>query len=281
MAEQKHIFEYTATAEQSAYDLLMMTNLAPAILKQAAYNGSVWLEPMGKKPHRLRRLKTTITSGDKVWLYYNDSLLKQSFANAVLIRDQQDYSIWFKPRGMFSQPSKWSDANSISRNVTVQLERPSYLVHRLDRMTAGLIIVCHKKSLVKQFTQRFTDHAINKTYLAVINGSLAQSSITIDDALDDKPALSYLTVEQTINEGTHTLVNVEINSGRKHQIRRHLSGIGHPIVGDRMYGNANTAYDLQLYAVELAFSCPTTHKLISVTLADDFYRHEVDKVVLQ
>ena len=279
MATQKQIFEYTAPVEQSAYELLLTTELPPARLKQFARNGSVWLASKGKKPQRLRKLKTKISEGDTVWLYYNEAILKESFSDATLVRDLQDYSIWFKPRGMFSQPSKWSDANSISRNVSVQLQRPTYLVHRLDRMTSGLIIVCHKKSLVKNFTQLFTEHAINKTYRALVNGSFTQPTMRIEQPLDDKPALSNISVEQTFSNEKYTLVAVNISSGRKHQIRRHLSGIGNPIVGDRFYGNAETIHDLQLYAVELAFSCPVTKQLISVQLADSYYRHEIDKVV--
>lgn len=279
MAHQKHIYEYTATAKQSAYELLLSTELAPAMLKQSARNGSVWLASRGKKPQRLRKLKTKISEGDTVWLYYNESLLNQSFPNAQLILDEQDYSIWFKPRGMFSQPSKWSDANSISRNVSVQTDRPTYLVHRLDRMTSGLMIVCHKKSLVQEFTQRFTDHTINKTYCAVVNGALNQSTITIEDPLDDKPALSKIFLEKVSSNESYSLVTVKISSGRKHQIRRHLCGIGNPVVGDRLYGNADSNDDLQLYAIALAFKCPLSNEQISVHLGDSFYHDQIKQFV--
>lgn len=275
MAENKHIFQFTAEQEATALSLLQQTELSSSVLKQAASEGSVWLEGSKQKPRRLRRLKQILQPGDTVWLYYNESILNKPFAKATLILDRQDYSIWCKPRGMFSQPSKWSDANSIGRFASQQLDRACYLVHRLDRMTTGLMIVSHKRSLVHEFTQRFSEQAIKKTYCAIIEGTLEASPVTIATTLDDKPAETTVWSESCATDNRYTMARVNIASGRKHQIRRHLASIGHPVLGDRLYGEPQSQHELQLYAVKLEFICPMQQESVMVELPEDMYLREL------
>ena len=253
-ATRQH-FELTAASEVTALELLKQTGLRVSKLKQAASNGAIWLST-GSKPKRLRRLKQSLEAGDKVYLYYDPEIIDAEVLPANCIYDGHTYSIWSKPRGMFSQGSKWGDANSISRYVELALNRPTYLVHRLDRMTAGLMILCHKKSGVKFFTNQFEQRTIVKHYCAVVTGRLSTNSFTIDEPLDNKKALSIIKSTDYDELSDQSLVEIQIKTGRKHQIRRHLAGLGNPIVGDRLYGSDRTETPLQLCAVELSLDVP-------------------------
>jgi len=70
---------------------------------------------------------------------------------------------------------------------------------------------------------------------------------------------------------------VNIASGKKHQIRRHLKSINHPLVGDRLYGDPDTHEELQLYAVQLQFACPVNGETVDVALPSKLYQNELEK----
>ena len=264
--EAKQCFELIAQKEQSALSLLQDTGLSVERLKYAAQQGSVWVQSARGKAKRLRRIKKSLQQGDKLWLYYDPDILDSEVTDATLIIDKTDYSIWFKPRGMFSQPSKWSDTNSISRNVELQLSRPTYLVHRLDRMTAGLIILAHKRSFVETFTSAFSTGEVRKIYRAVIKGRGIDKPMEVNEPLDGKPAHSIIRSLRFDGQSGQSLLEVEIKSGKKHQIRRHLAFLNCPIVGDRLYGDPDDQEDLQLLATELTFQCPVTNESMHIQL---------------
>ena len=144
-----HTWQLTVKEPVSALDLLnTQLELPKAELKRLGAFGCIWWQAPDSKPRRLRRLKKILKAGEQLHCYYDPAILGEPIVPAICIDDQEDFSIWLKPRGMFSQGTKWGDANSISRFVEQNLNRPTWLVHRLDRMTAGLIILSHKKSLV-------------------------------------------------------------------------------------------------------------------------------------
>lgn len=268
MTETRQHFEFTAATDTSALSLLKQTGLSVSTLKQVASNGAVWIST-GSKPKRLRRLKQSIKAGDQVFLYYDPEINTTEIVPAKCIYDGNTFSIWSKPRGMFSQGSKWGDANSISRYVELTLNRPTYLVHRLDRMTAGLMILSHRKSGVKFFTNQFEQRTIEKRYRAVTNGRVPTNELTINEALDDKEAISIVRLIDYDELSDQSLVEVQIKTGRKHQIRRHLSGIGTPVIGDRLYGSDKTDMPLQLCAVEIMLDMPGDSEKKSFKLADE------------
>ena len=108
---------------------------------------------------------------------------------------------------------------------------------------------------------------MTKIYRARVSGNLAADDLRIDAPLDGKASVSRVTTLSYDADSDTTELEVRIETGRKHQIRRHLSGIDHPIVGDRLYGTADSA-GLQLTAVELAFHCPVTGRPVSFALTN-------------
>jgi len=269
---EKHI-DVTETG-LAAVDLLSdATELSKQSVKQAMTKGAVWLT-RGKNTQRLRRARRTLKKDDIIHLYYNAEILARIPANAILIADEGDYSVWHKPYGLLSQGSKWSDHCTITRFASQHLEpeRPAFIVHRLDRAATGLILVAHSKKATAALTDLFQKREINKQYQAIVQGQFPDSPkiLTLDTPIDDRAAISHIQLIKYSEKRNCSLVSVDIETGRKHQIRKHLSEAGYPILGDRLYGKETTpTLNLQLTAVSLSFTCPLTHKLRRYELDSD------------
>ena len=241
-------------------------------LKKAIDKGALW-HSRGKATQRCRRLKKTLALGDKLHFYYDENVLSQKPTPATLIADLSDYSVWYKPYGMLSQGSKWSDHCTIMRWAQKHLtpERAVFPVHRLDRAATGLIMVAHSKKAAHALSKMFEQHELEKTYQIIVHGNHQQRTQpeTITLPVDDKPACSHFSYLDYNEQHDLSLLKVNIESGRKHQIRIHAASIGFPVLGDRLHGQQVTngakteksavldqQVDLQLCAVQLKFICP-------------------------
>jgi len=244
-------------------------SLSKAELKQAISKGALWLTPARnkKQTQRLRRVKKPLSLGDELHFYFNSEVLSTPIPQALLIKDLIDYSVWYKPYGMLSQGSKWSDHCTIARFAQQNLpdDRPAFIVHRLDRAATGLILIAHTKKAARALSSMFENRTIEnnsleKFYQIIVHGNHSTRSqpekITHD--VDGKKAQSTFTCLAYDKEENQSLIKVKIDSGRKHQIRIHAANIGMPVVGDRLHGNANEneIKNLQLCAVSLSFTCP-------------------------
>jgi tRNA pseudouridine32 synthase/23S rRNA pseudouridine746 synthase len=239
------------------------TGISKAKIKQAMQKGAVWISG-NRKTERLRRPKKLLRPGDQLHLYYNEDVLKKEVSMPTLISDNSEYSIWYKPYGVLSQGSKWGDHCTIDRMIEIHTQKRAYLVHRLDRATTGLMIIAHKKNTAAQLSKLFRDRAIDKRYLAIVVGEFPNTGDiqTIMSIIDGKKAISHVSKLSYCPHLQQSLVDIKIETGRKHQIRRQLSESGHPIIGDRLYGqpedNSEHTDNLQLCCYSLAFRCPTS-----------------------
>lgn len=269
-------FEFTVTqAEQTALDLLAEgTGLSKQRIKDAMNKGAVWWTLKGKTL-RLRRATKVLYKGSKIQFFYDEQVLARKPESANLIYDGGNYSIWFKPAGMLSQGSQWGDHCSILRWVEVngqpnegQRQRECFLVHRLDADAMGLIILAHDSQSAAKLSALFQARDMRKFYQAWVidNCDIPTSGMTLNYELDGKSAITH--IKKVRVENNKTLLDVHIETGRKHQIRRHLANIGHPIVGDKLYGTKSPS-GLQLLAYRLEFICPNTQQPVIVELPAD------------
>jgi len=265
------IVDITLTKSQTAVDALSdATGLSKMRIKDAMAKGACRWTHKGKQV-RLRKAKREVKAGTRLQLFYDDIVLARRAEPAELLTDFGQYSAWFKPHGLLAQGSQWGDHCSLLREAEVRLGKPCFLVHRLDADAAGLMLVAHDTKAAAALSDLFASRSVHKTYHARVAGNLDAKDLTIDSPVEDKEAVSHVTTLAHDIQTDSTLVKVIIETGRKHQIRRHLAGLGHPIVGDRLYGTAGTL-PLQLVAVELGFTCPLSRKkrklAIPANLAD-------------
>lgn len=253
--------DLTIQHTQTAVDALSdTTGLPKQRIKDAMAKGACWWTHKGKQV-RLRKAKREVKAGTRLQLFYDDAVLGRKPEQAVLIEDMGRYSVWFKPHGMLAQGSQWGDHCSLLRWVEVECKRDCFLVHRLDADAAGLMLIAHDSKAAGALSQCFTERSIDKQYQARVTGCLEVSDRLIDEPVEGKSARSRVTTLVNDVEAQTSLLHVAIETGRKHQIRRHLAGMGHPIIGDRLYGKA-AGVPLQLLACFLGFDCPVSGRRV-------------------
>jgi tRNA pseudouridine32 synthase / 23S rRNA pseudouridine746 synthase len=269
-------FELTVTkAEQTALELIAEnTGISKQRIKDAMNKGAVWWTLKGKTL-RLRRATKVLYKGSTIQFYYDEQVLARKPETAQKIYDTGRYSIWYKPAGMLSQGSQWGDHCSILRWVEVnddsvesKSKRECFLVHRLDGDAAGIMIIAHDSQAAAKLSALFQARDMHKYYQAwvVDNCPVPDEGMCLDYDLDGKHAITH--VKKICANDNKTLLDITIETGRKHQIRRHLSTIGHPIIGDRLYGT-KSSQGLQLLAYRLAFACPFSQEKVDVSLAQE------------
>ncbi len=250
------------------------TGFSKQKIKQAMQKGAVWLTD-NKGTHRLRRHSKKLHPGTTLHFYFDFAVLNHVVDDAILVADEGDYSVWYKPRGMLSQGSKWGDHVAINRWVEKNLEpqRPAFIIHRLDRFASGLILIAHKKKTATLLAELFQKKRITKQYKVIVYGAFPDKTVTYDNEIDNKPAVSHMTLLKYDEVNNQSLLQVDIETGRKHQIRLHLSKAGFPVVGDRLYGiekdDSEDITDLQLTAVKLSFISPIDGEEKVYILADE------------
>jgi tRNA pseudouridine32 synthase/23S rRNA pseudouridine746 synthase len=238
-------------------------------IKDAMHKGAVWLLRGGNQ-RRLRRVKSSLRSGDRLRMYYNPDVLELVPPSPGLIHDAGKYSIWNKPQMMLSSGSRFGDHCAMSRWIEVNLkpQRPVFLIHRLDRAASGVMVFGHTKRMAAALSEAFRLRNVNKNYAVVVKGEL-QDSGTICTPLDGKESTSHYAFVRYHDEQQCTELDVAIETGRKHQIRRHLASIGHPVRGDRLYGSDNTS-QLALVSKSLSFKCPISNTRVTFSIPVEF-----------
>jgi tRNA pseudouridine32 synthase/23S rRNA pseudouridine746 synthase len=250
------------------------TGLSKQRIKAAMAKGALWRKRGRERFRRIRRAQAGAKPGDVIRLYYDENLLALPAPEAVCLHDYQRYSLWWKPAGLLTQGTRYTDHVSLLRQVEKRFSRcRPRLVHRLDRETMGLLMVAHDSRAAAELSLLFRQKKIQKVYRAEVRGDLTRTVGTgrIDRPLDGKPALTEITFARRQAGSETTLVELLLHSGRTHQIRRHLADLGFPIMGDPRYGRHNShPQGLQLVAWALAWRCPFARKGIRHIVPDQF-----------
>ena len=248
--------------------LARLGDLPKARVKHAMNCGAVWLQKPGGRKRRARRATAMVRPGDRVAMYYDQAILDLRPPSARCIEDYKRFSVWNKPAGMISQGSRFGDHCSLIRQAEQYFKpvRSVYLVHRIDRETSGLVIVGHDRKMAAMLFELFQKHRTEKRYRALVVGRPDVEG-SIDVPLDGRPAQTRYTLLRYDKRTDRSLLDVRIVTGRKHQIRRHLESIGHPVVGDPLYGRGNkNQQGLQLSAYSLKFKCPVSRNEIKIEI---------------
>ena len=249
--------------------IAVRAGLAKSRVKDAMCKGAVWLTGKRGGRKRLRKATAQPGPGDVLDLFYAPRLLAVKPPTAQYLHDASHYSIWLNPAGLLAQGTDYGDHCSLVRQVEVnfRLKRPVLPVHRLDREAAGLMILAHTKAAAARLSQLLQENGIDKQYRITVLGRPSPEQGVIELPLDGNPAsTSYLLTGYDPATDT-SVVEVTLKTGRLHQIRRHFSLLGHPVLGDPRYGVGNkNLTGMELFAYRLAFRCPFSRKEVVLSL---------------
>lgn len=149
------------------------------------------------------------------------------------------------------------------------------IVHRIDQDTTGVLVVCKNDTAHQSLAEQLKEHTITREYQAIVHGHIKASEGTVEGSIgrhpvdrkkmamnvrNGKPAVTHYQVIDELNH-QYTYISCRLETGRTHQIRVHMASLGHPILGDNLYGPSKCPFKLQgqtLHAKILGFVHPTT-----------------------
>jgi 23S rRNA pseudouridine1911/1915/1917 synthase len=185
-----------------------------------------------------------------------------------------------KPAGVVVQQRMHAPDEPYLHAEVARHTSPAYLMQRLDRGTSGVMFFSKREHLNARLTRQFQQRRIRKVYLALCEGHFAVrrtieapvarvGAIKFGVREDGKPATTHVNPLHATPCGS--LLEVVLETGRTHQIRVHLSAIGHPLAGDWLYGARNAVRPM-LHAAEIEMTHPLTNERLCVAapLPDDF-----------
>lgn len=281
------VSESEASLRLDEYVRLRSPNLPIAAIRRAIEEGDI--EVNGRK----RSAGWRVRKGDRITLLLTDhlsfSIAPEEIPLEILYEDEHLLAV-NKPAGLLSHPSPKERAGTLinallwrfAQDPKERLSRP-LLVHRLDRETSGVILVAKNERAIERLAKQFNSRQVRKLYRALVFGRPEPASGKIDAPIgkhpvlwpkwrvmekNSKPALTFYRVVKPYQRTS--LVELELMTGRTHQIRIHLAHIGHPILGDHTYGRAeNKAWQDKvgrhlLHSYSLEFRHPFHNRAISL-----------------
>ncbi len=254
----------------------------------------------------------SLRENDKV----NVEIVKEKIIEALpenidldIIYEDNDIIIVNKPKGMVVHPANgningtmvnslmYSHKDKLSSiNGTI---RPG-IVHRIDKDTSGILVVAKNDNAHKNLSEQFKVHSINRKYVALVKGIIKEDEMTINLPIgrstkdrkkmavkykNSRNAITHIKVDKRYYNSNLTLVEATLETGRTHQIRVHLSYIGHPLLGDEVYGKKDNRFKVEgqmLHAKILGISHPSTGKYMEFEskLPDEYLEllEKLDKI---
>lgn len=225
--------------------------------------------------------------------------LKAQDIPVPVIYEDNDIIVVNKPKGMVVHPANGNPDGTLVNAILAMCKdslsgiggevRPG-IVHRLDKDTSGLLIVAKNDEAHMKMSRQIQDREVTKRYIALVRGVIAENEATINLPIarstkdrkkmavdkNGKDAVTHFKVLKRYDN--YTLLELKIDTGRTHQIRVHMSYIGHPVVGDSVYSNGKNEFGVEgqmLHARYLEFKHPITEEKLKLEAPIPEYFEEV------
>lgn len=217
-----------------------------------------------------------------------------------ILYEDEDLIIVNKPKGMVVHPSAGHYSNTLVNALLYHCKnqlsgingtmRPG-IVHRIDQNTTGSLVVCKNDFSHNSLAEQLKEHSITRKYRAIVHGILKEDEGTIEQPIGRHPidrkkmainhkngkyAVTHYRVLERFQNFTY--IECQLETGRTHQIRVHMSSIHHPILGDDVYGPSKCPYHLQgqtLHAMVIGFIHPRTETYLEITAPLPTYFEEL------
>lgn len=204
-----------------------------------------------------------------------------------IIYEDKDVLIVNKPKNMVVHPApghyEGTLVNAIMYHCHNDLSgingvlRPG-IVHRIDKDTTGSLIICKNDEAHRKIAEQLKEHSITRKYRAIVYGRISNDAGVVDAPIgrhptdrkkmainerNGKPAITHYKVLERFEK--YTYIECQLETGRTHQIRVHMTSIGHPLLGDEVYGNAKCPFKLEgqtLHAMTIGFIHPSTNQYV-------------------
>ena len=246
-----------------------------------------------------------VISGDEIEMEIPEpkeiNLKPQNIPLDVIYEDN-DIIVINKPKGMVVHPANGNPDGTVVNAVMALCKdslsgiggevRPG-IVHRLDKNTSGIMIIAKNDKAHINLSEQLKNHEVKKTYIALVRGTINENEATINMPIsrskndrkkmavnrDGKNAITHFKVLGRY-KNKYTLLKVNIETGRTHQIRVHLSHIGHPVIGDDVYSNGKNEWGISgqcLHAWKIEFKHPITKKKMELEAKIPEYLNRIIK----
>ena len=235
-----------------------------------------------------------VSAGDQLWVNFDRSFQIFSHPRIKLVYEDNDIIVVDKGYGVLStaagKPSDDTVYNIVKKYARGFSDKANvYVVHRLDRDTSGLMLLTRTKQARDKLISNWNNMVIDRKYIAIVEGKVGQKEGTVKSFLAENPdtfemystddkKLGRLAVTRyrVVEQGSHfAMVELEIKTGRKNQIRVHMHDLGNPVSGDRKYGGHPSPINrIALHATTLAIVHPITGKAVTFTspVPDNFLK---------
>jgi RluA family pseudouridine synthase len=255
----------------------MQPDSSKTTLRQLLQNGRVRVNHEVEK-----NAKQLLEPGDQVEVLSKSDERSLPDGLAILHEDT-DVIVVLKANGLLTVATEREREQTAQAYLNAYLgahgEERIHVVHRLDRETSGVLVFAKNFHARERLKDQFAEHSVDRIYVAIVEGALQPPSGTIRSNLlegkdlrmrsvdahpDAKLAITHYRTIATSEK--YSMLEVTLETGRKNQIRAHLSEAGHPVVGDQFYGaTTNPLHRLGLHAKLLGFVHPTTGKKMTFT----------------
>ena len=261
------------------------SDLSRAVIQKLLEDGNILVNDVIKKS------SYKVKKGDVIKIEVpepKESKIEAQDIPIEVVYEDNDIIVVNKPKGMVVHPANGNPDGTLVNAILAMCKdslsgiggeiRPG-IVHRLDKDTSGLLIVAKNDEAHMNMSKQIQERKVTKKYIALVRGVVAEDEATIDlpiarstkdrkkMAVDPKGKNAVTHFKVLKRYDNYTLLELKIDTGRTHQIRVHMSYIGHPVVGDEVYSNGKNEFGVQgqmLHARYLQFKHPITGKELSL-----------------